>query len=131
MHLILRYELQIIIIWSSMKVDQILKKMMILKHTTPNSHTIHFMDNTKARKTIQVLKVFTSTICGKENETILATYKTTLEYVSTTWFLLCTHSIDPCLWGESDHPAFGPQTSVSPSGQQLHHFRGVCLQIQG
>ena len=27
--------------------------------------------------------------------------------------LLSTHSIDPCLWGESDHPAFGPPASLS------------------
>ena len=24
-----------------------------------------------------------------------------------------THSLDPCLWGESDHPAFGPPASIS------------------
>ena len=27
--------------------------------------------------------------------------------------LLSTHSRDPCLWGESDHPAFGPPASLS------------------
>ena len=27
--------------------------------------------------------------------------------------LLSTHSIDPSLWGESDHPAFGPPASLS------------------
>ena len=26
-----------------------------------------------------------------------------------------THSLDPCLWGESDHPAFGPPASISLS----------------
>ena len=27
--------------------------------------------------------------------------------------LLSTHSIDPCLWGECDHPPFGPPASIS------------------
>ena len=27
--------------------------------------------------------------------------------------LLSTHSVDPCMWGESDHPAFGPPSSLS------------------
>ena len=27
--------------------------------------------------------------------------------------VVSTHSIDPCLWGESDHPAFGPPASIS------------------
>ena len=27
--------------------------------------------------------------------------------------LLSTHSLDPYLWGESDHPAFGPTASLS------------------
>ena len=27
--------------------------------------------------------------------------------------LLSTHSIDPCLWGESDHPTFGSPASLS------------------
>ena len=27
--------------------------------------------------------------------------------------LLSTQSLDPCLWGESDHPAFGPPASLS------------------
>ena len=27
--------------------------------------------------------------------------------------LLSTHSLDPCCWGESDHPAFGPPASLS------------------
>ena len=29
------------------------------------------------------------------------------------FLLLSTHSIDPCLWGECDHPAFGPPASLS------------------
>ena len=44
---------------------------------------------TKARKTINILKVLTSTKWGKHKETILATYKTitrpVLEYASTIW----------------------------------------------
>ena len=28
-------------------------------------------------------------------------------------FVVSTHSLDPCLWGESDHPAFGPPASIS------------------
>ena len=27
--------------------------------------------------------------------------------------LLSTHSLDPCLWGESDYPASGPPASLS------------------
>ena len=27
--------------------------------------------------------------------------------------LLSTHLLDPCLWGESEHPAFGPSASLS------------------
>ena len=27
--------------------------------------------------------------------------------------VVSTHSLDPCLWGESDHPAFGPPASIS------------------
>ena len=27
--------------------------------------------------------------------------------------LLSPHSLDPCLWGESDYPAFGPPASLS------------------
>ena len=27
--------------------------------------------------------------------------------------VVSTHSIDPCLWEESDHPAFGPPASIS------------------
>ena len=38
------------------------------------------------------------------------------------------NSLDPCLWGESNHPAFGPPDQ---SGQQLHHSSEVCPQIQG
>ena len=44
---------------------------------------------TKARKTINILKVLTSTMWGKHKETILATYKAitrpVLEYASTIW----------------------------------------------
>ena len=28
--------------------------------------------------------------------------------------LLSTHSLDHCLWGEFDHPAFGPPARLSP-----------------
>ena len=46
--------------------------------------------------------------------------------------VVSTHSLDPCLWWESDHPAFGPQASISlhlgsnsitPAGS-LHKSRG-------
>ena len=39
--------------------------------------------------------------------------------------LLCTHSLDPCLWGETDLPACGPPASsvVTPAGS-VHKFRG-------
>ena len=45
---------------------------------------------------------------------------------------MSTHSLDPCLWGESDHPAFGPPASISlhlasnsitPAGS-VHKSRG-------
>ena len=46
--------------------------------------------------------------------------------------VLSTHSLDSCLWGESDHPAFGPPASLSlnlasisitPAGS-VHKSRG-------
>ena len=55
--------------------------------------------------------------------------------------LLSTHSLDPCLCGESDHPAFGPPTSISlhlasssitPAGS-VYKSRGdsvVCMWVQ-
>ena len=47
-------------------------------------------------------------------------------------FVVSTHSLDPCLWGESDHPAFGPpvslylhltSSSITPVGS-VHKSRG-------
>ena len=57
-----------------------------------------------------------------------------LEYESSIWLLLLlsTHSLDPCLRVESDHPAFGPPASLSlhlaissmtPAGS-VHKSRG-------
>ena len=43
-------------------------------------------------------------------------------------FFVSTHSLDPCLWGGSDHPTFDLPASLS--GQQLHHSSGVYPQIQ-
>ena len=55
--------------------------------------------------------------------------------------LLSTYSIDPCLWVESDHPAFGPpaslslhlaSSSITPAGS-VHKSRGesvVCMWVQ-
>ena len=46
--------------------------------------------------------------------------------------VVSTHSLDPCLWGESDYPPFGPPTSLSlnlasspitPAGS-VHKSRG-------
>ena len=46
--------------------------------------------------------------------------------------VVSTHSLDPCSWGESDHPAFGPpasidlhlaSSSINPSGS-VHKSRG-------
>ena len=46
--------------------------------------------------------------------------------------LLSTHSLDPCLFRESDHPAFGPpaslslhlvSSSITPAGS-VHKSRG-------
>ena len=46
--------------------------------------------------------------------------------------LLFTHSLDPCLWGKSDHPAFGTlaslslhlaSSSITPAGS-VHKSRG-------
>ena len=45
---------------------------------------------------------------------------------------MSTHSLDSCLWGESDHPAFGPpaslslhltSSSITPAGS-VHKSRG-------
>ena len=52
--------------------------------------------------------------------------------------VVSTHSVDPWLWEESDHPAFGPPASISlhlasnfitPAGS-VHKSRGdkvVCM----
>ena len=42
--------------------------------------------------------------------------------------VLSTHSLDPCLWGETDHPVFGPTAififqTVTPAGS-VHKSRG-------
>ena len=46
--------------------------------------------------------------------------------------VVSTHSIDPCLWGEFDHPGFGPpaslslhlaSSSITPAGS-VHKSRG-------
>ena len=46
--------------------------------------------------------------------------------------VVSTHSLDPCLWGETDHPAFGPpaskslhlvSNSITPAGS-VHKSRG-------
>ena len=34
-------------------------------------------------------------------------------YVRKKALVVSTHSLDPYLWGESDHPAFGPPASIS------------------
>ena len=56
-----------------------------------------------------------------------------LEYASSIWLLvLYTHSLDPCLWRESDHPVYGPPASISlhlassyiTPGGYVHKSRG-------
>ena len=51
------------------------------------------------------------------------------------YLVVSTHSIDPCLWGESDHPAFDPpasislhlaSNSISPAGS-VHKPRGDSM----
>ena len=40
--------------------------------------------------------------------------------------VVSTHSIDPCLWGESEHPAYlsiWPASSITPAGS-VHKSRG-------
>ena len=53
-------------------------------------------------------------------------------YHDDTDVVVSTHSFDPCLWGEYDHPAFGPPASISlhlasssitPAGS-VHKSRG-------
>ena len=55
-----------------------------------------------------------------------------LEFLFITFLLLSTHSHDPCQWGESDVPAYGPPASffvhltssaVSPAGS-VHKSSG-------
>ena len=60
---------------------------------------------------------------------------------SSHLLLLSTHSLDPCLWGEPDHPAFGlpvslslhlASSSITPAGS-VHKSRGdnvVCMWVQ-
>ena len=66
-------------------------------------------------------------------------------YFTTPWLkptiLFSTHSLDPCLWWESDHPAFGPpaslslhlaSSSITPTGY-VHKSRGdsvLCMWVQ-
>ena len=64
-------------------------------------------------------------------------YSNRLPYI----VVVSTHSLDPCLWGESDHPAFGPPASISlhlasssitPTGS-VHKSRDdsvVCMWVQ-
>ena len=40
--------------------------------------------------------------------------------------VVSTHSIDPCLWGESDHPAFGPPARI-PLHLGLATYPGVTV----
>ena len=49
--------------------------------------------------------------------------------------VVSTNTLDPCLWGESDHPAFGPPASISlhlasssitPMGS-VHIYRGDSM----
>ena len=49
--------------------------------------------------------------------------------------LLSTHSLDPGVWGESDHPDFGPpaslylhlsRSSITPAGS-AHKYRGYSV----
>ena len=50
----------------------------------------------------------------------------------TPLLLLSTHSLDLCLWGESDHPASGPPASLSLH-LSVHKSRGdnvVCIWVQ-
>ena len=46
--------------------------------------------------------------------------------------VVSTHTLDPCLWGESDHPTFGPPASISlhlassfiTQAESVHKSRG-------
>ena len=60
------------------------------------------------------------------------TYHSKPQSLHLSCLVLSTHSLDPFLWGESDHPAFGPPTSISlhlasnsitPAGS-VHKSRG-------
>ena len=61
------------------------------------------------------------------------------------WYIVgvSTHSLDPYLWGQSDHPAFGPPASLSPHlasssiipARSVHKSRGdsvvrMCVQLK-
>ena len=51
---------------------------------------------------------------------LLSKRKTSQDMLQRCKVVVSTHSLDPCLWGESDHPAFGPPASLS-----LHLQRGL------
>ena len=65
------------------------------------------------------------------------------DYVTYIIVVVSTHSLDPCLFGESDHPAFGPpaslslhlaSSSITPAGS-VHKSMGdsvvrMCVQLK-
>ena len=50
---------------------------------------------------------------------------TPTNFINSSLVVVYTHSLDPCLWGESDHPAFSPpaSSSITPAGS-VHKSRG-------
>ena len=56
-------------------------------------------------------------------------------FSNVLFLLLSNYSLDPCLWGESDHPDFGPpaslslhlaSSSITPAGS-VHKSRGESV----
>ena len=80
-------ELEIYNITLPMDINPKILGLTLAPKLTYNKHIE--ITTTKAHKTIQILKVLTSTTWGKQKETITATYKAItrpiLEYVSTIW----------------------------------------------
>ena len=61
-----------------------------------------------------MIKALAETGWDKQKKTLMATYKSVMRRaLGYSLLLLSTHSLVPCLLGESDHPTFGSPASLS------------------
>ena len=80
------------------------------KHGYKTQHStvmaLHTVNNTVA-KGFKQLAPHARTI------TVALDMNKAFDTINIHFVVVSTHSLDPCLWGESDHPAFGPPVSIS------------------